>query len=104
MEGILNVTPEVLQSTAADFQAKATQVKALHDAMLNRIRALGGTWEGTAAEAYTAKFNALQASMDTIFRMITEHVRDLNEMSEQYMSAESTATSAAENLPVSTLD
>ena len=104
MEGILNVTPEVLQSTAGDFQAKATQVKSLHDAMLNRVRSLSGTWAGTASDAYVSKFNSLENSMQTIYRMITEHVRDLNEMAEQYMSAESTATSAAENLPVSTLD
>ena len=104
MEGILNVTPETLQTTAADFQAKATQVKSLHDAMLTKVRGLSSSWEGTASETYITKFNALERSMNTIYGMITEHVRDLNEMSEQYIDAESIATTAAENLPASTLD
>ena len=102
MEGTLLVTPETLTATASAFQAQATQVKSLHDDMLSKVRGL--SWEGTAAEAYKGKFNALQASMDKIFSMISEHVRDLNEMAEQYSSAESTAQSAADSLPASTLE
>jgi hypothetical protein len=36
--------------------------------------------------------------------MTQEHVRDLNDMAQQYSSAEKTAQSAAEGLPASTLE
>ena len=42
--------------------------------------------------------------MTRINAMIQEHVRDLNEMAQQYSSAEKTAQSAAEGLPASTLE
>lgn len=103
MEATLLVTPEELISTASTFSAKATQVKALHDSMLDKVRNLGSTWTGTAADAYTNKFNALQTSMETIYNMIQEHVKDLNAIAEQYSSAESQAAAAANEMPASTL-
>lgn len=103
MEGTLLVTPETLKTTASTFQAKGSAVKAQHDAMLSKVRALSTTFTGNAAEAYSAKFAALQTGMDKIYSMISEHVRDLNEMADQYSQAEATAVSAAENLPASNL-
>lgn len=103
MEATLLVTPEQLQTTASNFSAKATQVKALHDSMIDRVNSLSGSWTGTASEAYTNKFNALKASMETIYNMIQEHVKDLNTIAEQYLSAESQAAAAANDLPASTL-
>ena len=102
MEGTLLVTPEKLQQTASEFGAKATQIKALHDTMLQKVRAIA--WEGEAANAYKTKFNALEPSMTRIYAMIQEHVRDLNDMASQYMSAEKSAQSTAEGLPASSLD
>ena len=102
MEGTLLVTPEKLKETATGFQSLATQVKALHDDMLNRIQGL--SWEGTAADAYKTKFGALRTSMDKINSMINEHVRDLNDMADQYINAETQAQNAADSLPPSTLD
>lgn len=103
MEATLLVTPEQLQSTASTFSAKATQVKALHDSMIQKIQGLNASWTGNAAEAYSSKFNALQSSMEIIYNMIQEHVNDLNAIFEQYRSAEERATAAANELPPSTL-
>ncbi len=103
MEATLLVTPEQLQTTASNFSAKATQVKALHDSMIQKVNNLANSWTGDAASAYSSKFNALQASMDTIFNMIQEHVKDLNAIAEQYLTAESQAAAAANELPASTL-
>lgn len=104
MEGTLLVTPDKLQEKASSFQSKATQVKTLHDNMITKVNSLSSSWTGEAAEAYNTKFTALQTSMDKIFAMITEHVTDLNTMAEQYMTAETAAQSAANDLPTSTLE
>lgn len=102
MEGTLLVTPQELQNAAGEFSALATQVNALHQSMLGKVRSL--SWEGEAAGTYKAKFNALEASMTRINAMIQEHVRDLNDMAGQYISAEKAAQSTAEGLPASTLE
>ena len=103
MEATLNVTPEVLRSTASTFSAKATQVKALHDSMLQKVNALNNTWTGEAATAYATKFNALKGGMETIYSMITEHVKDLNAICDKFTEAERVSTAAANELPASTL-
>lgn len=104
MEGTLLVTPEKLQSTASSFQAKATQVKSLHDEMISKVNSLSGVYTGEAATTYNAKFTALQASMDKIYAMITEHVNDLNTMAQKYIEVETFAQSTASDLPQSTLE
>jgi WXG100 family type VII secretion target len=101
MTGTLLVDPSVLSAKSASFASQATQVKALHDDMLSRVSALSAAWEGTAADAYRAKFNALQASMDKIYTTIMEHSTDLTAMAEEYETAESQAASEAEALPTS---
>lgn len=103
MEGKLLVTPEELKATASDFQAKATQVKGLHDDMISKVNSMSSCFTGEAASEYSAKFNALQESMDKINGMITEHVKDLNEMADVFILATKTAVAAAQGLPKSTV-
>ena len=72
--------------------------------MLAKVNSLSAAWTGSAADAYKAKFSALQASMNAINRMIMEHSRDLNEMAQQYESGEAKAASIADGLPAINLD
>lgn len=104
MDGTLLVTPGELKNTASTFQGKAGEVKSLHDDMIAKVNALSGSWTGEASEAYKSKFTSLKASMDTVNRMIMEHVNDLNTMAEQYETAENAAKSAASELLASALD
>ena len=98
MNATLLVTPQELKNTASTFMAKANQVKGLHDGMLNTVKTLNTTFTGEVADAYTAKFNGLQASMETIYNMIQEHVHDLNEIADAYINAENIGSSVAESL------
>jgi WXG100 family type VII secretion target len=104
MENTLLVSPEVLKQTASNFGSQATQVKALHDAMLKEVSGLSSSWVGDAASSYMGKFQALSKGMDTINRMINEHVKDLETIATEYESAETTAKSAVDELPASSLD
>lgn len=104
METKLLVTPEQLQSAATAFQTQASNIKTQHDAMLSKVRSLSSVWTGTAAEAYRNKFSALENSMNTINRMIMEHVSDLQKMAESYTTAETQAVAIADELPNSTLE
>ena len=99
----LLVTPEVLQQKAQTFRSMAIQVKALHDDMIQRVHSTASGWEGNAADAYRAKFSALQASMDTINRMIMEHSTDLEKIAQEYMRADTQIISQIEGMPISDL-
>lgn len=88
MDGILKVTPEVLKSTASEFQSTNGQIKATTDEMVNLISGLKSVWEGSAADAFTAKVSGLQRDMNKIYSMVNEHVRDLTDMAENYIRAE----------------
>ena len=45
---------------------------------------LSSAWEGEAATAYINKFKSLETDIQTLIRMINEHVSDLNQMAEAY--------------------
>lgn len=103
MDNELLVTPEELDTAANGFEAQATQVKALHDEMLKKVAGLSSVWTGSAGDNYRNKFGNLQKSMDTIFRMIKEHVEDLKNMAEEYRGANTDVEKITDELPVSDL-
>ena len=84
MDGKLKVTPERLIEASDSFRSTNSTVRATTDEMVSVVNSLKGTWQGEAADAFNSKFLMLQDDMDKIHRMIDEHVRDLQEMAEQY--------------------
>lgn len=88
MEGILKVTPQQLMTTANEFNSCGTTVRNLTQSMTSLVSGLSSVWTGEAATAYAAKFNGLQDDIERIHRMIAEHVQDLNDMAQNYESAE----------------
>lgn len=95
MTGQLLVTPEQLISASNEFSASNSQVKNITSQMLDIVRSMSASWEGEANTAYLNKFNQLEDDMEKIFRMINEHVDDLQEMASNYQLAESTNVDTA---------
>ena len=88
MEGIINVTPEKLISTAEEFNSTNSQVQNLTQQMISTVDSLRSSWEGEAATAYNNKFHQLEDDMARMHSMINEHVNDLKNMANQYKTAE----------------
>lgn len=88
MEGILKVTPEKLIQTSGEFAATGNQMKNITSEMIAQIQEMKGIWQGEAAGAYGGKFSSLQTDMDKLYRMVQEHVKDLQEMAAAYQRAE----------------
>ena len=88
MEGIIKVDPQKLISTANEFNAMGSQVKGLTGEMMSKVTSMSGVWEGDASATYINRFKELQDDMDRMFSMIQEHVTDLNDMAQQYITAE----------------
>ena len=90
MDGIIKVDPQKLISTSEEFGQTGNQVKTLTDNMITIIDSMKPVWEGEAATTYNTKFHQLQDDMDKMNRMIQEHVKDLIDMAQQYITAENT--------------
>ena len=88
MEGILKVTPEKLIQTSGEFSTTGNQMKNLTGEMMALVQGMKGIWQGEAASAYGNKFHSLQTDMDKLYRMVQEHVRDLQELAGLYQKAE----------------
>ena len=97
MEGILKVTPEKL---LGEFAASGNQMKNLTGEMMGLVQNLKGIWQGEAAVSYGTRFNSLQSDMDKLYRMVQEHVTDLQEMTTQYQTAESGNTEQGSGLHI----
>lgn len=98
MEGILKVTPEKLIQTSGEFAAAGNQIKTLTGEMMSMVQGMKGIWQGEAAVSYGNKFSALQSDMDKLYRMIQEHVKDLQEMAGEYQKAEAGNTQQGSSL------
>lgn len=101
--GTLRVDPAVLLDKSSQFNASAVQVQSLYENMIQKVTSLSGNFTGTVAESYIQKFTALKSSMDTVERMIQEHVRDLTQMAEAYTKGTTTAKAAVDDLPPSNI-
>lgn len=66
------------------------QVRTLTEQIITIVDSLKSTWEGEAANTYSAKFHQLKDNMGRMHRMIEEHVKDLHEIAQQYITAENT--------------
>ncbi len=88
MEGILKVTPEKLIQASGEFAALGNQMKNLTSEMMSQVQGMKSIWHGEAAAAYGNKFHSLQTDMDKLYRMVQEHVGDLQEMAAHYQKAE----------------
>ena len=93
MEGILKVTPEKLIQTSGEFAVEGGE-------MMSLVQGLGSIWQGEAAASYGGRFSSLQSDMDKLYRMVQEHVTDLQEMAGHYQKAESSNTEQGSGLHV----
>ncbi|MBE5881916.1 MAG: WXG100 family type VII secretion target [Lachnospiraceae bacterium] len=99
MASSILVTPEKLITTAQEFSQKGTQVNTLTREMLQIVNAMSAAWTGEASMAYSKQFNALDDDMTKMYRMITEHSTDLQDMARAYQDAEKTNIQSANALP-----
>lgn len=88
MEGILRVTPEKLLQTSGEFSTLGNQMKNLTGEMLSLVNKMNGYWQGEAASAYGNRFGSLSPDMEKLYRMVQEHVQDLQDMARHYQTAE----------------
>lgn len=98
MTGTIRVTPEKLISTSQEFSTHGSTIASITTEMLNIVASLSSVWEGEAGTTYMTKFKGLETDIQTMNRMIQEHVNDLQQMANIYNTAEQSNTDDAASL------
>ena len=75
-------------STSAEFSSQGNTIISLTGEMMNIVASMSSVWEGEAASSYMTKFKSLESDIQTLNRMIQEHVNDLEQMATLYSTAE----------------
>lgn len=96
MEGRILVSTQDLMNASSEFQARNTAINNITQEMLTLARGLNSQWEGDSAAAFINRFNELEDDMQMISKMITEHVKDLQEMAAAYERAEQQVASVTQ--------
>ncbi len=95
----LKVTPEVLQTKAAELNALIENNKRLFEAIEQKINATSNYWQGDASDAYRNRYKSKKSDIETMFRRLKEHVTDLNAIAATYTKVENINVQMAESLP-----
>ena len=96
MANYLKVTPEKLNTVSSELEGEGTTMKGCTDRMVNLVNEISGDiWSGDAANAYRTKFTGLQDDMALLYRMVQDHVRDLQEIAANFAEAETANQEAA---------
>ncbi|MBQ4569189.1 MAG: WXG100 family type VII secretion target [Ruminococcus sp.] len=95
MTGTIMVSPDRLISASQEFSTQGSTMAAITSEMLNIVASLSSVWEGDAGTTYMARFRSLEADIQTLNRMVQEHVNDLQQMANIYTTAEQQNTDDA---------
>ena len=88
MNGMIKVTPERLMTAAQSFATQSAKLNDTTEGMLELVSGMNCFWQGEASQAFTNRFSMLRDDMCSMYRMVQEHARDLEQMAENYREAE----------------
>lgn len=96
---IIKVTPEALIQKAEVVKGKISTMETKFTNMKNIVLKSNTYWVGDAGEAHRKTYKEYEPEITEIFKRLTEHVKDLNEMAGVYSDAELTVKEIGESLP-----
>ena len=97
--GRLVVTPEQLESQAAEVRRLGTLVKNDYQAMKDLMEKTRSYWIGDAGDLHRKLYDNQKDDIDVMIRRILEHPTDLEMMAGIYKEMEINATSISSGLP-----
>ena len=102
MADIIKVDVETMKSTAGKFTSCQQELQTAYLTMSNAVRALDGSYDGDASEAFKAQFDAMYKNIEQTQAKVQDAVDELKEAAELYYGTETNIASAFEALDVGT--
>ncbi|MCI6652986.1 MAG: WXG100 family type VII secretion target [Ruminococcus sp.] len=98
MSATIKVTSQQLITTADEFGNQSKTVGTILMDMQGLTQQLTSIWTGEASTAFHNKMVGLHKDVQLLNRMIQEHVKDLKEIANEYVTVERNNNSTASNL------
>lgn len=99
MEAALKVDPQVVLSKSGDMKNIRTNLSSIMQQLEDKIRSLTNTWESEASTAYQTQFGKIHKDIEEMLHIVDEYTRDLDEIAQNYMTAEQRVQQASSALP-----
>lgn len=96
---MLVVTPEVMRAKAVSTHGKIQGMKNSFENLETMVNRTGNYWIGEAGDTHREYFLSKKTDIDLIFRRLSEHARELEQMALVYENAEKEAAQISEDLP-----
>lgn len=87
---IIKVTPEEVQTKAAEIAKQAAIMENLMDDMQTKVNQLGEYVKTTAGDSYLEQYTYVRKNISNSIDVISKNVSNLNEVAARYMEENST--------------
>ena len=95
----LLVDPDALRKKASVAEKKIQAMQIVFEEMETTINRTNNYWIGEAGDAHREYFSSKKPDIEEMFKRLTEHVRELNQMASVYSNVEKEVTQLAQDLP-----
>ncbi|MDR1605191.1 MAG: WXG100 family type VII secretion target [Gracilibacteraceae bacterium] len=96
----LRVDPNVLNAKAGEMDGHKNSIIQIMEQAKQEITSLTGTWKSAAADEFQNRFKQIYDDIDNMLAVASEHITDIKEAAQIYITAENAAKTAAEGLPI----
>ena len=93
------VTPEALNSQAAEVQQQVARLRQDFASIESRMAAMRGFWQGEAADAHVESYHAVTAEADQLLAALDSYAVRLNAIAGNYTAAEQAIHRELDSLP-----
>ena len=95
----LLVEPDALRQKASMAEKKIQAMQTVFEEMETTVNRTNNYWIGEAGDAHREYFTSKKPDIEEMFKRLTEHVRELNQMASVYSNVEKEVTQLAQDLP-----
>ena len=103
MQAALKVDADVVLNKSSEMKAIRSSLSNTMQQIEEKIRSLANTWESEASTTYQAQFAKIHKDIEEMLRIVDEYSRDLDEIAQNYKTAEQRIEQASAALPIDVL-
>jgi len=96
---LLDIDPSRMMQTAQTFDVQRIIIENCMNKIRDDAKALESVWEGESANAYKTAMDKLEENSPKIVSIITEYVKNLNDIASRFISDELVQRTKNEALP-----
>ena len=99
MEAALKVDAQVVLSKSGEMKSIRGSLSNIMTETKDKIQSLTTTWESEASNVYQAQFTKIHKDIEEMLNIVDEYTRDLDEVAQNYMTAEQQIQQVTSALP-----